>query len=100
QGSGFVAASEIRTAAQDHIRTLIDMNLSANISLRLIWDERLEKEFLRPMPRCLVGSLWLQFARAFIGQTEYRPCKRKGCPHLLTISTEVDFGVRKDRLFC
>jgi hypothetical protein len=75
----------------------INENLWGLVRPLVSWNAARDRQMIRIMPKHLLGAMWLQFARAVVGDVKYRPCKV--CGKWLTLSTEDD-GFRSDREFC
>lgn len=74
--------------ANEFLREELTSRLAGSLSIGLDWNEA-HSDLVRSFrPNSLLALLWLQFADALTGETEFRHCKRKGCGKLIRISPE------------
>jgi hypothetical protein len=91
--------------AEEFLRQGLRSRLTGSLSIELDWDafdwtaanskSKLVRSF---RPNSLLALMWLQFADALTGVTEFRPCKRKGCGNLIRISPE--YGSHTNKQTC
>ena len=91
--------------AEEFLRQELMSRLTGSLSIGLDWNavdwaaanskSKLVRSF---RPNSLIALMWLQFADALTGVTEFRPCKRKGCGKLIRISPE--FGSHTNKQTC
>ena len=86
---------DICAAALRFVQKWIDLNLGPRCGPRVLWHFERREYCLRIMPSSLLGAIWWQFARAFVGDIRFRPCKV--CSKPIEISSE---AFREDREFC
>lgn len=88
--------------AQEFLREELLGRLAGSLSARVDWADwnTANSKLVRSLrPNSLLALLWLQFADALTGATEFRLCKRKGCGKLIRISRETG-GSRTNRQTC
>jgi hypothetical protein len=65
-------------AATVALEMLVSRQLRTGVELRLATNRRTGRPALRPFPKSLAGTLWVQFAEAISGGKRYRVCKQCG----------------------
>jgi hypothetical protein len=77
---------DLISPANEFLRAELIKNLTGSLSIGLDWNEA-HSDLVRSFrPNSLLALLWLQFADAITGDTEFRHCKR--CGKLIRISPE------------
>ena len=85
---GHWASGDLIRPANEFLREELMKRLAGSLSIGLDWNEA-HSDLVRSFrPKSLLALLWLQFADALTGETEFRHCKRKGCGKLIRISPE------------
>ncbi|MGC2493278.1 hypothetical protein [Candidatus Binatus sp.] len=82
--------------AQEFLREELTSRLAGSLSIGLDWNEAHSGLVRSFRPNSLLALLWLQFADALTGETEFRHCKRKGCGKLIRISGERGWNTNKE----
>ena len=99
---GAFRREELIRPAQEFLREELMERLTGALSVRLDWVDwnTANSKLVRSLrPNSLLVLLWLQFADALTGVTEFRLCKRKGCGKLIQISREPG-GSRTNKQTC
>lgn len=74
--------------AEEFLRQELMKHLTGSLSIGLDWNQANSKLARSFAPNSLLALMWLQFADALTGVTEFRPCKNKRCGKLIRISPE------------
>ncbi|VTT99079.1 unnamed protein product [Gemmataceae bacterium] len=53
----------------------INENLKSVTSMRVVWSDSKQRHELRAVPLTLLGAMWWQVARLFVGEVSYTRCK-------------------------
>lgn len=77
------------------VQRVINEHLEPRASPLLSWDVRQQRSRLQVKPGGLIGALWLQFAQAVHGKTEFRSCRE--CGKWFQIHPDI---ARTNRAFC
>jgi hypothetical protein len=86
---------EASRPARQYIASCINRQLASVVSPHLDWETDGDVLHLHFAPRNLIGAIWLQFAFAVAGKSEFRGCK--ACGRLFEVSQAAS---RSDKLFC
>lgn len=82
-------------AARGGVKYLINEGLEGQMGLRIVWHARRSKYLPRITPHTLLGCMWWQFARLFLGEVEYVHCRV--CTKLIERGKEAFMSTR---VFC
>jgi hypothetical protein len=77
------------------LATLTNAHLAHRIASLVEFDSAVNRTVLITLPNCLAGAIWLQFAQAMDGRTNYRRCSE--CRQWFKVSPEV---ARSDKSYC
>jgi len=81
--------------ALQHVQSTLNRRLHGRASPRVLWKPSTRQRTLCIVPDGLIGALWLQFARAFERNAEFRRCAECGTWFELAPGT-----ARADKLYC
>jgi hypothetical protein len=73
-----VKRGEILTPAAYLVQRWINDHLESRVSPRLVFNADLDKRVMQIVPKNLLAGMWLQFARAVEGNTQFRACRECG----------------------
>jgi hypothetical protein len=92
---GHFARGDLMQPALQYVQSIINRRLQGRASPRLVWNTATGQRTLCIVPHGLIGALWLQLARAFERNAEFRRCAECGTWF------EIARGrARADRLYC
>ncbi|HVK09833.1 MAG TPA: hypothetical protein VM597_13745 [Gemmataceae bacterium] len=90
-----VKSSDRSAAALSFVQLWINQHLKPRTETRVLWNRDRREFCIRIVPSSLLGVLWWQFARAFVGEVSYQQCGV--CKRPMEIGSG---AFRVDRAFC